>query len=627
MSAAAAQLGMALRPPPAFSLREIPGVLTVDHLQYTPDGKRVISSGRIDGLRVWDPATGKDLFYLEGTQPKADKFGAFMASGGSPARFAVYAGGEILASFRGAGPLWAWDLATGKKQRQLAAQAGPLKTCLAIDPQGTWLAFGCGGGNVFAKSVFVVDPASGKELTQLQGHAAPVTSVAASADGALLASGCDYGAVMVWDMKERKAIGKFPTTGKAIVGLAFRPGTADLVAIDRGGVLRCWEVQSSRERYSVIVRPRQLTALAMRPDGLRLACGTDQGEIQIYDPLTGEAREIYRGHLEPYRTVTALAYSPDGTRLISAGADGTLRVWDVTRGPEAARLHVPLAQGAAVALHPRTGSLIAASHDGVLRRWLTANGQPAGQHRTPGGLSGVLAVADRAERVACASSDGTVRVWDWRVDMQVLELLGVADRVQTLALSADGKSLAVSGSGGHGSWLRSWDVDTGKEIELPQPKGRVLQLCFAPDGRSLAVGDDAKNLFVWRFPEGTEVFHYQGAPLVTGLAFSDDGKQLAAGIGARVRVWRTNDWTEVLDGRVRGTAYLLAFDPAGQRLATSSIDVSIWDLTTGQQALTLPGSTQQVALRFTADGSALLGATLDGALTVWEGPAAAPPGK
>jgi eukaryotic-like serine/threonine-protein kinase len=608
-----------------YPLREIAGLLGgVDHLQYTPDGKRVISSGTVEGLRVWDPSTGRDLFYLEGTEPTGGKLGGFATAGGDPTRFAVTADGEILASIRATGPLLAWDLVTGKKQRELAAKGGPLKTCLAIDPKGAWLAFGCGGGNVFMKDVFVVNPATGMELAQLQGHTASVTSVAASADGALLASGCDGGVVIVWDMKERKPRWRLPSAAGSVLGLAFRPGAADLIAIHRGAVLRCLDVQTGTERYSVSLRPHQPTALAMRPDGLRLACGTNKGEIQIYDPVTGEPRELYRGHLEPYRIVTALAYSPDGARLISAGGDKTLRVWDVTHAPEASQLKVPLAQGVGVALHPQTGSLIAASRDGVLRRWLAANGQPAGQHRTPGGLLSLLVVADKAERVACATFDGTVRVWDWRVDKQVLELSRVADHVKAMALSPDGKALLVSGGGGQGSWLRSWDVDSGKEIQAPQPKGPVIQLMFAPDGRSLALGDDQNLLFVWRFPECAEVFRYQGATNVMGLAFSDDSKLLAAGVGARVRVWQANDWKEVLDGWARGPALHLAFHPASQRLAASSNDVTIWDLSTGQQALTLPASTPQVALRFTADGSALVGATLDGALTVWEGPAAPP---
>jgi WD40 repeat protein len=65
----------------------------------------------------------------------------------------------------------------------------------------------------------------------------------------------------------------------------------------------------------------------------------------------------------------------------------------------------------------------------------------------------------------------------------------------------------------------------------------------------------------------------------------------------------------------------LAFHPDGKRLAVSGAEVTVWDLGTGQQSLTVPGSTPQVALAFTADGSALVGATLDGSLTIWEGPA------
>jgi WD40 repeat protein len=143
----------------------------------------------------------------------------------------------------------------------------------------------------------------------------------------------------------------------------------------------------------------------------------------------------------------------------------------------------------------------------------------------------------------------------------------------------------------------------------------------------------AGGLVVRRFPGGEEWFRYRG-PYVSAVNFSADGALLAAGIGpgggqdsqqSRVRVWAVGGWQEVLDGWGRSAVGQLAFHPDGKRLAGSGAEVTVWDLTAGQQALTLPGSTPQVALAFTADGSALIGATPDGALTIWQGPDPARP--
>jgi WD40 repeat protein len=606
-------------------LQEVTGVTEgIYEVQYTPDGKRVISSGMFGVLRAWDPAQGRELFYLEGTQPQADRLGGFAASGGTPVRFLIDPGrGEVLGNGRGRGALPVWDLATGKRRRQIAGGKAPVRSCMARDPNGAWLAFGCGGSNVFAPQVFVVDAATGKDVVTLQGHPAPVKCLAASADGTLLASGCEAGLVKVWDTKTWKEKWGFRISDRWVAGLAFCPGTSRLVAIAHGGQLRCWDVADGAECFRVDARPRDLTALALRPDGHRLACGTDTGEVQTYETGKGERQEVYRGHLGLRRAVTALAYSPDGTRLISGGMDSALRVWDATGGQEAVRRRLPVPAGTALALDPRTGALVGGGQDGV-RRWDLATGRPAGQQRGQLGMVASLAVAAAADRVVAASGDGTVRVWDWRADRQVLELVHVADRVQALALSPDGRALAVSGWGGRGPWLRCWEVDSGSETTWPQPSHPVQQLAFAPDGRALALADDAGELVVRRVPGGDEWFRYRGS-YVSAVRFSGDGALLAAGVGPRVRVWAVGTWQEVLNGWGRSAVGLLAFHPDGKRLAASGAEVTVWDLTAGQQALTLPGSTPQVALAFTADGSALIGATLDGALTIWQGPDPARP--
>jgi WD40 repeat protein len=608
-------------------LHEVTGVTEgVDDLQYTPDGKRLITSGRPGALRAWDPVEGRELFYLEGTQPQASPLGGFGTANANPVRFLIDPGrGEILAQpGGGSGPLQVWDLATGQRRRQIAAGRVPVKTCLARDPGGTWLAFGCGGSNVFAPQVFVMDAATGKDLATLRGHPTSVVRLAANADGTLLASGCEAGYVKVWDSKTWKEKWSFRISERWVAGLAFRPGTTRLLAVGQGGQLRCWDVADGGERYRVDARPRELTALAVRPDGQRLACGTDTGEVQTYEAEKGERQEVYRGHLGPRRQVTALGYSPDGTRLVSAGMDGALRVWDATRGQEAVRCRIPVPAGASLALDPRTGALVGGGQDGV-RRWEQATGRPAGQQRGPIGLVVLLAVAAGADRVALASADGTVRVWDWRAERQVLELVHVADRVQALDLSPDGRALVLSGWGGQGPWLRCWEVETGRETPWPQASRPVLQVKFAPGGRALALADDDGELVVRRFPGGEEWFRYRGSTVASAVAFSADGALLAAGVGPRVRVWAVGGWQEVLNGWGRSAVGQLAFHPDGKRLAASGEEVTLWDLTTAQQALTLPGSTPQVALAFTADGRALIGATLDGALTIWQGPDPASP--
>ena len=146
-------------------------------------------------------------------------------------------------------------------------------------------------------------------------------------------------------------------------------------ALTRGFESGTWPAARRRQPGRPIPRPAD--CLAFSPDGERLATGSLEGLVELWDTATGQKVQVFKGH---FGTVHAMAFGPDGTRLATGGADGTLRLWDATSRRDA--VSVPkdgLSFSELPELSPDGQTLLTDHGSGMRRRlrlWDTATGQP-----------------------------------------------------------------------------------------------------------------------------------------------------------------------------------------------------------------------------------------------------------
>jgi WD40 repeat protein len=215
---------------------------------------------------------------------------------------------------------------------------------------------------------------------------------------------------------------------------------------------------------------------------------------------------------------------------------------------------------------------------------------------------------------------------------------GHADEVNSVAFSSDGKRLA---SGSPDGKVLVWNVAKGvpeytlhvRRVEMltdPHPPNAnwVYSVAFFPQYNTMLVSGSLSGLKLWNFGKEpweevseSDVEHIDAR--VYSVAFSPDGRLLAAGLGndKRIMLLDVGRWTvaRTLAGHTE-SVNSVAFSPDGTLLASGSDDktVKLWDVAIGQVLNTFTGHSGSVnSVAFSPDGKLLASGSEDGAVKLW----------
>jgi WD40 repeat protein/tRNA A-37 threonylcarbamoyl transferase component Bud32/DNA-directed RNA polymerase subunit RPC12/RpoP len=413
-----------------------------------------------------------------------------------------------------------------------------------------------------------------------------------------------------------------------VTSVAFSPDGRRMASGSVDRTVKLWETETGRELRTLKGHTHRVASVAFSPDSKRMASGSWDNTLKLWETETGRELRTLKGHTH---RVTSVAFSPDSKRMASGSWDNTLKLWETETGQELLTIKC----GASICLEgvvfSPDGRWIAASihmnirdiPDASVKLWDTETGQEVRAlqgHTTYAAES--VAFSPDGRRMASGSWDKTIKLWDAKTSRELLTLRGHTAAVTSVAFSPDGKRIA---SGSLDKTLKLWDAETGEDLRtLKGESTGIRSVAFSPDGGRIASGSDDDTVRLWEIQTVEELRTLKGH---TGRVFcvviSPDGRQMASSsTNGMVKLWDIETGQELRTlHRHTDNVQSVAFSPDSKRIASGSWDgmVKLWDTETGRELRTLRGHTGAVmSVAISPDGRQLAAGGVGKTLALWD---------
>ncbi|HXG49640.1 MAG TPA: WD40 repeat domain-containing protein, partial [Methylomirabilota bacterium] len=276
-------------------------------------------------------------------------------------------------------------------------------------------------------------------------------------DGQTLAAWHWDGTISLRNIADPSSSQSLPELGSNNYGALFSPITGRLAVGTRQGAVRLWDAQTARETAILPGHEpcRMLPVAFSKDERVLLGVARLTREQRCYLWELNSGKQLANWAIGPINHRVALSH--DGRHVATGDWDGTVRLWDATTGRELKRL---------------------------------------GPHRTE--VVGVEFAPD-VQTLASGSTYGDVILWDLKTFEPRATLRGQSGAIYSLAFSPDGHRLVTGGNWQHA--VEVWDPAIGQIVAtLAGPGALHGAVRFASNGHALATVNNAGTLTLWQAP-------------------------------------------------------------------------------------------------------------------------------
>ena len=471
--------------------------------------------------------------------------------------------------------------------------------------------------------VWVYDSDTGEALDLLIEDPTPVTSIAFSPDGKLMATGNENNSIQIWDSITFQLKGICVGCKNEIEYLTFN-ATGDKLASTNGGI-KIWDVGTYELLEEYLTDFSSEAIMSYTPDGKHLISigNTDNKELQIAYWETQNYDIVKEIYLET--NINAAAISPN--QKIFATGDGPLQFWELETGKRFSSNTEWVGEFQSMEFSPDGRRLITGSRWDRVDVWDVDTAELLNS-MAHGDEVVSVSYAPNGETIASGSDDGTVRIWD--ADTGKLRIT-IPDHKPTelysVAFSPDGKTLTIGGE----NEVQWWDLQQGEQISTTYVRqSDVHSILFSADGTMLVTRHGSNKARLWDVATGRFLGSFRGDETkFSSISLSPNGCMLATGTrDNKICIWEICKGELYLIGDCLMTfsehsesVNSVAFSSDGKMLASGSDDktIMIWDIDSQTHLRTLIGHEKEVnRVVFSSDRDMLMSGSADGTIRFWD---------
>lgn len=541
---------------------------------YSPDGKYILTGGILGDSRFFllDAANGREIRRVKGNSERAFSMSLAFSRDGKRILSANtdltvtlidFEREVCLQTFKGAGEM----------------NRGCHFETAVFSPDDKIVAAGGGSESTLGEAqVRIWDVASGQELHSFPGVKGKVETLEFSPDGKRLVTGGTDRTLRVWDIKSGRELWSvkadfLPKMASASVRRAsFSPDGKRILTCGGDRLVKIWDASrpavvsypiALEKLLGITPTPKPIAppsgrrknnrfkhdfkCLALSPDGKRLATGTEDGEIKLWDVASGREMRLLQPHKEGYyyMSIDQIAFSPDGNRIVSCSDDRLIKLWDASSGrllrmfDDQPGTMIQKSRILAVGFSPEGKRIFGGttSPDDKIRIWDAETGELRSTLKIthPENSMGAYTALtfNRSMDSFVASGAFVSYLYDATTATPIRALEGLSAGWTNVTASPDGRKVIDINI----REVSIVELATGKRIQkadATKNDGFRSHAVFSPDGKTFAVGGFMGSLTIYAAATGEQLIrNFDDIGPITALAYSPDGRFIITGSAYR----------------------------------------------------------------------------------------------